>query len=224
LTLGGASGGGGAGRYTARGGLIISSRDFNPERMHLDDEVLRALSTPFPPMPPADVGDTISDVQAVVDYSFGNFKYFLTGTTEVRSGGLRREVTQSPDKRELAVASMNVENLAAVDPNLTPTELEEKFQQTRHDMTAFLYSVTSGLGPEGRWVHLGMTSNDVWDTATALQLRDSAAILLAGVDALIEALAAQAPTIIARMRQPWRSSGVWRITAAISSTVGGSAG
>ena len=42
-----------------------------------------------------------------------------------------------------------------------PAKLDEKFQQTRHDMTAFLYSVTSSLGPEGRWIHLGMTSNDV---------------------------------------------------------------
>jgi len=73
-----------------------------------------------------------------------------------------------------------------------PTKLETKFQQTRHDMTAFLFSVTEGLGLEGRWIHLGMTSNDVWDTATALQLRDASKILLDEVDALIEALAARA--------------------------------
>ena len=71
-------------------------------------------------------------------------------------------------------------------------KLDEKFTQTRHDVTAFLYSVTEGLGPEGRWVHYGLTSNDVWDTATGLQLRDSAAILLADVDALIEAIAERA--------------------------------
>ncbi|MBM3940526.1 MAG: adenylosuccinate lyase [SAR202 cluster bacterium] len=70
--------------------------------------------------------------------------------------------------------------------------LDEKFRQTKHDVTAFLYSVTSGLGPEGRWIHLGLTSNDVWDTATALQLRDSAAILLADVDEFIDVLAKQA--------------------------------
>jgi adenylosuccinate lyase len=73
-----------------------------------------------------------------------------------------------------------------------PAKLEEKFQQTRHDMTAFLHSVTSGLGDEGRWVHLGMTSNDVWDTATALQMRDGAEILLREVDDLIDAIAARA--------------------------------
>ena len=36
--------------------------------------------------------------------------------------------------------------------------------------TAFLGSVTEGLGPEGRWLHLGLTTQDVWDTATSLQL------------------------------------------------------
>ena len=67
-------------------------------------------------------------------------------------------------------------------------KLDAKFGETRHDMTAFLFSVTDSLGPEGRWVHHGLTSNDVWDTATGLQMRDAAAILLADVDALIDAL------------------------------------
>src|ERR687895_160953 len=113
-----ADGGRRAGPYTARGGLIISSRDFNPERMHLDDEVLRALSTPFPPMPPADVGDTISDVQAVVDYSFGNFKLQVTSQPSVvEDGGLQKETTQAPRNEELAVGSFNVENLTPLGSN-----------------------------------------------------------------------------------------------------------
>ena len=49
--------------------------------------------------------------------------------------------------------------------------------ETHHDVTAFLKSVADSLGPEGRWVHLGLTSQDVWDTATALQLRDAATLL-----------------------------------------------
>ncbi|MDA1216148.1 MAG: lyase family protein, partial [Chloroflexi bacterium] len=69
---------------------------------------------------------------------------------------------------------------------------EETLARTKHDMTAFLRAVTSGLGPEGRWIHLGLTSNDVWDTATAMQLRDSAALLLTGVDALTNAIAERA--------------------------------
>jgi adenylosuccinate lyase len=49
--------------------------------------------------------------------------------------------------------------------------------ETHHDVTAFLKSVADSLGEEGRWVHMGLTSSDVWDTATALQLRDSATLL-----------------------------------------------
>ncbi len=60
--------------------------------------------------------------------------------------------------------------------------------ETHHDVTAFLRSVADSLGPEGRWVHLGLTSQDVWDTATALQLRDSARILERGLAELREVL------------------------------------
>ncbi len=60
--------------------------------------------------------------------------------------------------------------------------------ETHHDVTAFLKSVADSLGEEGRWVHLGLTSQDVWDTATALQLRDSAAILEDDLAALREAV------------------------------------
>jgi adenylosuccinate lyase len=65
-----------------------------------------------------------------------------------------------------------------------------KYQaETHHDVTAFLRSVADSLGPESRWVHLGLTSQDVWDTATALQLRDSASIIdedLAALRAVLE--------------------------------------
>ncbi len=71
-------------------------------------------------------------------------------------------------------------------------KLEANFAETRHDVTAFLRSVTDGLGPEGRWVHYGLTSNDVWDTATGLQILDAAAILVEGADALIAALGERA--------------------------------
>ena len=58
-----------------------------------------------------------------------------------------------------------------------PKRMEEHFQETRHDMNSFLRSVTEGLGDEGRWVHLGLTSHDVQDTALALQMREALDIL-----------------------------------------------
>ena len=64
--------------------------------------------------------------------------------------------------------------------------------ETHHDVTAFLRSVADSLGEEGRWVHLGLTSSDVWDTATALQLRDAASILEDDLHALRQVLAERA--------------------------------
>ena len=70
--------------------------------------------------------------------------------------------------------------------------LNEVLRITKHDMTAFLRSVTEQLGPEGRWLHLGLTTSDVWDTATSLQMVDAADILIEEVSRCIEVLAVQA--------------------------------
>ena len=66
--------------------------------------------------------------------------------------------------------------------------LNEIFQRTRHDMTAFTRSITESLGEEGRWIHLGLTSSDVIDTAQSLQLVQAADLLLEEADALREVL------------------------------------
>ena len=50
-------------------------------------------------------------------------------------------------------------------------------KKTKHDMTAFLQSTTAGLGDEGRWLHQGLTTSDVWDTATSLQLVEAGSLL-----------------------------------------------
>ena len=59
---------------------------------------------------------------------------------------------------------------------------------TRHDVIAFLTWAGEKLGPERRWLHQGMTSSDVLDTSLAVQLKQSADLLLAGLDALLDAL------------------------------------
>ena len=69
-----------------------------------------------------------------------------------------------------------------------PVRMMEVFERTRHDMTAFLQSVTAGLGDEGRWLHMGLTSHDVQDTAQSLQMVEAADILLEDVDALMSAI------------------------------------
>ena len=72
--------------------------------------------------------------------------------------------------------------------------MEAIFQTTRHDVTAFLRSVTEGLGDEGRWLHQGLTSSDVWDTALSLQLVEATQILTEDMDELCESLKVSART------------------------------
>jgi len=59
---------------------------------------------------------------------------------------------------------------------------------TNHDVAAFVQAVAEPLGPAGRWIHLGLTSSDLVDTALALQLRDASDLLLAKLEALLEAV------------------------------------
>ncbi len=62
----------------------------------------------------------------------------------------------------------------------------------RHETNAFLTSVTEGLGPEGRWLHLGLTSSDKLDTALGLQLVEAGNLLLQDMDQAIAAIEKQA--------------------------------
>jgi adenylosuccinate lyase len=66
--------------------------------------------------------------------------------------------------------------------------IDEIEKVTRHDVIAFLTSVSESLGEESRWVHYGMTSSDCIDTAVALQMRDSLKIVLDDVKMVMESL------------------------------------
>src|SRR5881628_1441874 len=61
-------------------------------------------------------------------------------------------------------------------------------ERVKHEMIALLTSLEEQLGPDSRFVHIGLTTNDVWDTALALQLRDAADLLIAGQERLRDAL------------------------------------
>jgi adenylosuccinate lyase len=61
----------------------------------------------------------------------------------------------------------------------------ERERVTRHDVAAFVDVVAASVGPEGRWIHYGLTSSDVLDTGLALQLRASADVLLADLEVLL---------------------------------------
>ena len=68
----------------------------------------------------------------------------------------------------------------------------EILKETHHDMTAFLGAVSESLGDEARFVHLGLTSSDVIDTALSLQMVEAAGILSQDIKGLISVLAEKA--------------------------------
>jgi adenylosuccinate lyase len=70
--------------------------------------------------------------------------------------------------------------------------IKEIEASTRHDVVAFTRAVSESLGEEKKWVHFGLTSTDVVDTAWGVRLKKANGILLEGIDRLIEALAAKA--------------------------------
>jgi adenylosuccinate lyase len=72
------------------------------------------------------------------------------------------------------------------------TEILEIEKRTNHDVIAFLENVASYIGPEARWMHQGLTSSDVLDTALAVQLSRSCDILLEDVAELREVVGQKA--------------------------------
>ena len=81
---------------------------------------------------------------------------------------------------------------AKAEGRLDPARILTIEQTTRHDVIAFLTHVEELAGEPARWLHLGMTSSDVLDTALALQTVRALDAILAGVDGLQAALAAKA--------------------------------
>lgn len=70
--------------------------------------------------------------------------------------------------------------------------MQEIERETHHDIISFLRSIQEQLGPEGRFIHLGLTSSDVLDTALALQIKEAGELLQAKLVELIAAVARQA--------------------------------
>lgn len=98
---------------TRAGGVVYGGYDQpNAMRVILDDPLL-----PKDSLPAANVGDVLpGSTVGVLDYAFGNFKLLLTETPRHRAAGPERESTKPQSRRQLAVATFNVENLSPADP------------------------------------------------------------------------------------------------------------
>ena len=93
------------------------------------------------------------------------------------------------------VAAIPADDVAAIRARATvpsPERVAEIEQVTDHDTAAFVDAVGEKLGPEGRWLHFGLTSSDVVDTALALQIQDAGGLILEGIDRALAAVAARA--------------------------------
>lgn len=89
------------------------------------------------------------------------------------------------ERGEIPRASLKIiQEKAGFDVN----RIDEIEKTTKHDVIAFLTSVTEKVGEEGRFIHMGLTSSDILDTSLALLLREAADILIEDLDDLISAL------------------------------------
>src|SRR5438034_4890526 len=74
----------------------------------------------------------------------------------------------------------------------TAERVAEIERVTDHDTAAFVDAVAEQLGPEGRWVHFGLTSSDVVDTALSLQIQAAGALVLEGIERALAAVVTRA--------------------------------
>ncbi len=95
-------------------------------------------------------------------------------------GWAREGVISQAELEKIHQAQFNVQRMHDIE------------KETHHDVISFLRSVQEQLGPEGRFIHLGMTSSDVLDTGLAAQLKEAGQILVGALATLVDAVAQQA--------------------------------
>src|SRR5258706_4315199 len=92
--------------------------------------------------------------------------------------------------REGVIPAGAIEKIRAARYNMQ--RMQEIEQETHHDIISFLRSIQEQLGPEGRVIHLGLTSSDVLDTGLAAQLKEAGVLLSKSLAELSQAVAKQA--------------------------------
>ena len=114
-------------------------------------------------------------------------------TEEARFEAMLR-VELAVSRAQAARGTVPADALAALEARaaVNTERIAEIEKTTDHDVIAFVSQVAETVGPEGRYLHLGLTSSDVVDTALALQLRDAGELLLRDCDRLLATLIARA--------------------------------
>jgi adenylosuccinate lyase len=110
-------------------------------------------------------------------------------TDEARMVAWRRVEVAACD----AMDGPSAEELEAIHAaTFTVGAVQEREAVTDHDLAAFVDVLSASAGDAGRWIHFGLTSSDVLDTALALQLRSAGEIVLAGARELVAVLSERA--------------------------------
>ncbi|MEA2276360.1 MAG: adenylosuccinate lyase [Solirubrobacteraceae bacterium] len=110
-------------------------------------------------------------------------------TDEARMEAWRRVEVAAAEELEGPTAQ-DLEAIRAA--TFTVAAVQERERVTDHDVAAFVDVLQESAGPGGRWIHFGLTSSDVLDTALALQLAAAGEIVVAGARELVDVLAARA--------------------------------
>ncbi len=87
-----------------------------------------------------------------------------------------------------AEALKNIEEKA----DFSPERIDEIERETNHDVIAFLTNMAEHIGPDSRYVHLGMTSSDLLDTTLALQCKEAGTLILERLDGVLDAIKVRA--------------------------------
>ncbi len=101
---------------------------------------------------------------------------------------LKVEVLACRGWAELGVIPEEAVEVIETKADFDLARIEEIEAETKHDVIAFLTAVAEKIGPESRYVHYGLTSSDVLDTALAVQLKQAGELLLADLDQLMTAV------------------------------------
>jgi adenylosuccinate lyase len=105
---------------------------------------------------------------------------------------LKVEVLASEAMAKIGRVPASAAKNIAEKADFTVARIGEIEAETRHDVIAFLTAVAEHVGPDARYMHLGMTSSDVLDTAFAVLLKEAGGILIEDIDLLMEAVKARA--------------------------------
>jgi adenylosuccinate lyase len=105
---------------------------------------------------------------------------------------LEIEILACEAQAELGIVPKEAVTLIREKGNFDVARILEIEKEVKHDVIAFLTNVGEYVGPESRFIHLGMTSSDVLDTALAVQMKQSGELLLKGLEGLKEILARRA--------------------------------